>query len=252
MTRKIRAVIVDDEALARTNVREALRSFARWSIVDEAESGHEVVSAVEQHRPDVVFLDIQMPGQSGIEAARVISSFDDCPLVVFVTAFDRYAVEAFELCAFDYLLKPFDDERFLRLVGRVEHAIDTGVVGRLGDVVAHLRDPDLPLTRLLIRSVGTIKVIPVANVLWISGSGNYVEVHHRDGRDLHRIQLSSLERKLDDQAFCRVHRSAIVRLCEVRELRFRDGDVPVAVMSDGSEVRVSASYREVFLAALDR
>ena len=183
---------------------------------------------------------------------ETLSTRAHAPLVVFVTAYDQYAVEAFELCAFDYLLKPFDNDRFRRVIHRVEASLDANVRADLRHAVAHLTEPDLPLARLLIRSVGAIKVLSVAEVLWFSSSGNYVEVHHGQGCDLHRVQLSTLERKLDPGEFCRVHRSAIVRLREVREVRFGEGNGAVAVMSNGREVRVSARHRDALVAALDR
>lgn len=252
MSSKISALIADDESLARINVREGLRPFPRWTVASEVERGDRVMPSIIAHRPDVVFLDIHMPGQSGVEIARALAAQSPGPLVVFVTAFDQYAVEAFELCAFDYLLKPFDDERLRRLVHRVERSLDSTPRGDLEQLADHLQQPTLRLNRLLIRSIGAIKVLPIDDVLWFSASGNYVEVHHRDGHDLHRVQLSTLERKLDPAEFCRVHRSAIVRVRETRQILFRDGNVIVAIMSNGAEVRVSARYREVLIAALDR
>ncbi|MEL7369624.1 MAG: LytTR family DNA-binding domain-containing protein [Myxococcota bacterium] len=244
------AVIADDERLAQVNLRAAFRPHQRWSIVEAVDHGHAVCEAVERHRPHLLVLDVRMPGLSGIEVARALAKTAFCPLIVFATAFDRYAVEAFELCAFDYLLKPFDNHRFDRVIGRVEQMLDTGQRADVVEVLNHLADPKARLSRLLIRSMKSIRIVPIEDVVWFEASGNYVDVHHRGGRDLHRIPLSALEGKLDPSVFCRVHRSSIIRVSEIRELRFTSGETQVAILSNGAEVRVSGRYRDRLLEAL--
>ncbi|MEL6543757.1 MAG: LytTR family DNA-binding domain-containing protein [Myxococcota bacterium] len=248
---EIRVLIADDEELARTNLREALRAHHRFEVVGEATMGPDVVPRVRSLTPDLVLLDIEMPGMNGVSVARELSGLERCPVVVFVTAFSEFAVDAFELCALDYLLKPFDDARFAEMLGRAEQAIALDSQLQLRELERRL-DPDAAyLDRLLVRSVGAIRIVPVSEILWFGAGGNYVELHHVGGVDLHRTSLAALERRLDPQFFVRVHRSALLRLSEVRELRVTGAEQSVAVMSNGDEVRVSHNYRDELLRRLE-
>lgn len=247
---EVRVLIADDEALARTNLREALRGHPSFRIVGEATTGLEVVPAVQALRPDLLLLDIEMPGRDGVTVARDLASIDPCPAVVFVTAFSEYAVDAFQLCAVDYLLKPFDDERFADALARVESTLARDDSLMLRALSEQLALPKRRTKRLIIRSVGSIRVVPVEDVIWFRAGGNYVEVHHREGIDLHRVTLAALERSLNPREFARVHRSALVRLSEIRELK-PGPDHSVAVMSNGDTVRVSQSYRDALIQSLE-
>lgn len=245
------ALVVDDETMARRNLSSALRRVPGWTVIGEADSGGAALEAAALYRPDVIFLDVEMPGIDGIRAARGLAASKPAPLIVFVTAYDRYAVEAFELCAVDYLLKPFDDERLARTLHRLEGLAAVAGPSAIEAALDHLENPQRPLHRLLLRSVGSIRVLPIEEVLWLSSAGNYVEVHHQHGTDLHRIQLASLEARLPAGDFIRVHRSAVVRLSAVREIRTLEKGWTIAVLADDREVRVSARYRDALIEALD-
>lgn len=247
----ITAVIVDDEPLARTNVREALRPFQQWQVVGELAGGEGVLEMVQKLQPQVIFLDVQMPGASGIEVGRQLLTLEEPPLIVFVTAYDQYAIAAFELFAFDYILKPFDDERFNRTVDRIELCLaEDETRSSVRRQQSGYRDPKQPLDRLVIRSVGSIRIIDVVDVFWLRASGNYVEVGHRDGVHLQRVPLSFLEDHLDPNRFCRTHRSAIVALNEVKEYRHGSDDSGQVITRDGTEIPVSASYRSALFEKL--
>jgi two-component system LytT family response regulator len=229
----ILAAIVDDEPLARVNLRHGLSAFARWTVAGEWESAEQARLALESVRVQVVFLDIQMPRESGLGLARTLSLLDEPPVVIFVTAFERFAVEAFELHALDYLLKPFDDERLRQAVLHAEGMIDlraragyrTALRGYVADLTQPGEQPPAFLRRLSVRSVGRIESVAVDHIRWIAAAGNYVELHLADRVVLHRVTLSHLEQRLDPAMFLRVHRSTIVR---------RDQCVAVTVQGDGT------------------
>ncbi|MFK8012965.1 MAG: LytR/AlgR family response regulator transcription factor [Marinicellaceae bacterium] len=240
----IKALIVDDEALARVNIREALEPYENWQIVGELNSGKELLSVCDKTRPDVVFLDIQMPGVDGINLAKKLieSQFD--PYVIFVTAYDEYAVNAFELCAFDYLLKPFDDERLLKTIQRFESYLNqNNGLKPLQKWQKNQLNSNKNLDKLIIRSIGSIRIIAIDNVSCFYASGNYVEVYHNEGMHLHRVSLSFLETRLNPEEFVRVHRSAIVKLTEIKELNTLDDNTCELLISNGECVKVSSSYK---------
>lgn len=254
MSQTVRALIVDDEALARLNIRAALADYPQWQIAAELANGQELFEQLHRTPIDVLFLDIQMPGISGLELARKITALPKAPLIIFVTAYDHYAVEAFELFALDYLLKPFDDERFQRCLQRAEQALSHGSHRYYQNLWRHHTSQDegasTALSQLVIRSVGSIRLVPMADVRWFAASGNYVEVHHREGMHLHRVSLSYLEQQLEPSQFCRVHRGALVKLSEVREFHSLADDQYRVILSDGSPVKVSSSYKSVLLERL--
>ncbi|MEO1482418.1 MAG: LytTR family DNA-binding domain-containing protein [Myxococcota bacterium] len=247
----IRVLIADDEALARTNLREALRPHPGFQVVGDVNSGTKVLDAVATLEPDLVLLDIQMPGRDGVDVARELATLPKCPAVIFVTAYSEHAVDAFELCALDYLLKPFDDERFAEALRRAERTVLEDSRPLLRELGERLSASAAPPERLLMRSVGSIRVVAMADVLWFAAGGNYVEVHHRDGVDLHRVSLGALERVVSSREFIRVHRSALVRLGEVREVKQTGPEQSVAVMSNGDAVRVSQNHRDTLLRRLE-
>lgn len=250
----IRALIVDDEKLARLNIRAALADYPHWHVQADLANSQTLFEALREHPADVVFLDIHMPGVNGMDAARLLNTLPQCPLIIFVTAYDRYAVEAFELFALDYLLKPFDDDRFQLCLQRAEQALSDGSYRhhqqRWQEHLAEHGNATGQLKQLVIRSVGSIRLIPMNEVSWFAASGNYVEVHHREGMHLHRVSLAFLEQQLDMREFCRVHRSAIIRLAEVREFQSPADDQYRLVLRDGSTVKVSASYKNHLLERL--
>ena len=241
----ISAIIIDDEPLARANIRQALKQSSHWHVVSELSSSAQALSTIASVQPQVAFVDIQMPGLSGIEIVQQLTSAKSSPLVVFVTAFDQYAIQAFELFAFDYLLKPFDDRRFQQTVERIEFCLANA--DQRQEIQRHqvaYSAQEQPLKRLVIRSVGSIRIVNTCDIFWLRASGNYVEVGHRDGIHLQRVQLSFLEKHLDQSQVFRTHRSAIVALGEVAEYRHGNDDNGLVVTRDGSEIPVSSRHRE--------
>jgi len=236
----IRTLIVDDEPLARRAVSAPLAAHGGFELVAEAGHGAAAVAAIEALRPDLVFLDVQMPEMTGFDVIAAVG-LEAMPLTVFVTAYDEHAVRAFEVEALDYLLKPFDDLRIGRVLERVRRrlASDTPRAARLGAMLGGLLDPP----GLVVRAHGSIRLIPLDRIDWIAAAGDYAEVH-ADGRaSLLNESLASLEARLPVAAFARVHRSAIVRLDRLAELRPATHGDALLRLTCGAELRLSRRYR---------
>ncbi len=215
----IRALIVDDEEPARVNLRCALADHPRWQVVDECASVACANRVLAADDIDVVFLDIQMPAQSGLVLARALAEHPNPPLVIFVTAHNAFAVDAFEVHALDYLLKPLNDERLagalLRAALMLEQRQRAGYGRALRDYVA---DAGQYLQQLSVKSVGRIECVRLADVRWIEASGNYVMLHQEGRSIMHRTPLSRLAQRLDPASFMQVHRGAIVRVDQLHTL----------------------------------
>ena len=243
MAGPIRALIVDDEPFARAGVRLQLKRAPDVEVVGECANGLEAVEAIERLAPDLVFLDVQMPELDGFGVVAAVGA-ERMPAVVFVTAFDEHALRAFEVHALDYLLKPIDDERFARALERARERLRDGGVRELREALAGLAERPEPLERVAVKARGRVYFVEVADVDWIEAADNYVSLHV--GRDTHLVQgtLSALERRLDPKRFLRVHRSAIVNLARVRELRpLFHGEYRIA-LADGTELTSGRSYRD--------
>jgi two-component system LytT family response regulator len=232
---EVRAVIADDEPLARRGIRQLLAAHPDVVVVAEARDGVEVLEALRAHPIDLVFLDVQMPRLDGLAAMRSLGS-DWLPLVVLVTAYDGFAVEAFALPALDYLVKPVNEERFAATLARVRERLRLAALETKG------------ARRLVVPTGRGELVLDVDEIDWIEADDYYAAVHARGARHLVRESLASLEARLDGTRFLRVHRSAIVRLDGVRELR--TGEEPVVVLRDGTRVPVSRRRRERIREAL--
>ncbi len=246
----VRVVVVDDEILARRGVVQLLANYPESELVGEAGDAQSALPLIEKLTPDVVFLDVEMPGVSGLELANLISG----PLVVFVTAFDAYAVAAFEARALDYLLKPVDPDRFEQTWASVVQRLAAGgapaSVFAPQEMMAINRDRGVP-ARLVISGADGLNVIPLDSLIWVEAADNYVELHTRSGRHLWRRSLAALETEIGPAGFVRIHRSALVRIAEVREVKKRErGDFAV-VLSNAVEVAGSRRYRQQFLAVLE-
>lgn len=245
--RPIRALIADDEVHSRASVRALLMNEPRWQILGEYEHTAEVRAAISRSPPDVVFLDIRMPGQDGIRLAQLLQQLRPRPLVVFTTAFEGYALDAFEVQAFDYLLKPFDDARFVTALRRIEEALSLSdereLNGRRDAAEDEDRASDRYARRIVIQSIGRIQFVDVARIDWIEAAGNYIEIHAGDESVLHRERLHALEARLDPARFVRIHRSIIVNRAVVKELRpIAAGDYLVVLRND-ERLRLSRNYR---------
>lgn len=258
MSEPVRVLVVDDEPLARANLRHALAAFPSWVVVGECGSTAAARRVLADEAVDVVLLDIQMPRESGIALARWIIEREHPPLIVFVTAFHGYAIEAFELHALDYLLKPVHDERLARTVTRVESVLAPEARGAYAMAVRDCLD-DTPdsgaagrpyLTRFSVRSVGRIDSVPVSEVQWITTSGNYVRLGLPGRTVLHRVTLKQLEGRLDPAHFLKVHRTAIARLDRLRDLRVTGDGTYTLTLEGGMQLPVSERYVDAVRAAM--
>ena len=256
----IRVLIVDDERPARDGLRLRLENTRGFEVVAEAASGRAAIAAIEKHEPDLVFLDIRMPDMNGFEVLRRIPAARR-PRVIFVTAYDRHALEAFEVHALDYLLKPIVAKRLEAALEHAREAHTQRLASRtIEELAAALRDRppaaryagsvsgrDAPLDRLTLRDGARLRIVPVATIQRIESCGNYVSIHTGGRELLHRVTLASLERRLPRRAFARIHRAIIVNVAEVAEIRrssHGDGEV---VLRDGTVLRMSRRYRDALL-----
>jgi two-component system, LytTR family, response regulator len=247
MSERIRAIIVDDEPLSREGVRLHLESQPDIDVIAEAGTGEEAVSLIEAMRPDLLFLDVQMPVLDGFGVLEAIGP-SHMPVTIFATAYDQFAVQAFDAHAVDYLLKPFDDERFERAVQRAREQIQgrrrAQTDMRLGSLLDELRARNRYIERLVVRSGGRILILRVDVVDWIEAASNYVRLHATGREYLLRETMTSLESKLDPNQFVRIHRSTIVRVDRIRELEpLFQGDY-VVILENGTRLTSSRGYRE--------
>ncbi|MGJ9418344.1 LytR/AlgR family response regulator transcription factor [Massilia sp. CMS3.1] len=238
----IHYAIVDDEEPGRTNLRLAMEAHAGWQLAFEADSAARAREALAGCRIDLLFLDIQMPRESGLLLARELGRMIEPPLVVFVTAHSAHAIEAFEVHALDYLLKPLNDARLAQAVERAALLLAGRQRGAYGRALHAYTEGPAYLEQISVRSVGRIDQVRVADILWIEAQGNYVALHTAAGSPLHRVALSRLEEHLDPAQFLRVHRSSIVRREQVAGLSVA-GDGSYALRLRGTaEVPVSERY----------
>jgi two-component system, LytTR family, response regulator len=241
-------MIVDDEALARRGIRQLLEKEGDFRVVEEAANGSEALAAMKRQNPDVVFVDIQMPLVDGISFVKHISG-DACPEVVFVTAYDEYAVSAFEAGAVDYILKPVDPDRFRQTLSRLRRRMSAGeraaIEDKLDDLLNNLRPRNESYTqRLTIKERDRIRFVEVSDIDWIGSQGNYIEVHNGNEKHLIRETMDGIERKLDPTKFVRIRRSTIVPVGRVVELRPLFGGEFEVVLSNGKVLTSSRRYRK--------
>ena len=250
---RIRVLVVDDEPLAREKVRAMAADDPEIEIVGECANGAEAVAAVEELAPDLLLLDVQMPEADGFSALRALGP-GRAPLVIFVTAYDHYAVSAFEHHALDYLLKPYDRDRFDAALARAKEQLRRQRAGQLDErvraLLAQLEAGSKYLERLVVKAGGRVFFLGADEIDWIEAEGNYVSVHTAKKSHLLRETISSLEAQLDPRKFVRIHRSTIVNLARVRELQsWSHGEYRV-ILYDGKELTLSRNYRENLQAVL--
>ena len=261
----IRAVIVDDEPLARRGIRARLERAGGYAVVAECASGREAVAAIREHAPGVVFLDVQMPGIDGFGVIDEIGA-DQMPVVIFVTAFDDHALRAFESHAFDYLLKPIDDDRFASTIDRVRRRVgereESEVARRLAALMQEIRPAletaeqghprptppetaaSAPATRIVVRERDRVLLVDVADVDWVGADGDYVRIHAAGKSHLIRDTMAAMEQRLDPTTFVRIHRSTIVNTTRIREMRPYSSREYAVILTDGTRLRLSRRYRE--------
>jgi two-component system, LytTR family, response regulator len=247
---ELRVLVVDDEPLVREGIRALLEREADVRILGEARNGKEAVERIRGLRPDLVLLDVQMPGMDGLAVVAALEP-EERPAIVFVTAHGEYAIRAFDLHAVDYLLKPFDAERFATALRRARARMVEGKVNRLEGLLATLRPAQTYPERLLLKHEGTVVVVPANDIDWVEAADNYVNVHTRTGRYLVREPLKQIEAKLDPARFARAHRSAIVNLSRVKSLDPLTAGENVITLTTGTRLTLSRGYRDDFKSRLE-
>jgi|SRR5205807_5477168 len=254
---KIRALVVDDEAPARARIRQLLQTEPDCEIVGECANGRQAVDSIQREKPDMVFLDVQMPRLNGLRVCEAAAATGvQMPLIIFVTAYDEYALKAFELHAIDYLLKPFDRARFQKALEHVREQLrrvkGAAIDPRLSALLEDLRTGSKNADRLVFKQNGRVIFVHRDAIDWIEADGNYVRM--QAGKDSHYLRetLSGLETQLPAEKFMRISRSTIVNLDRVKELqRLFYGDY-VVVLQNGSRLNMSRNYRERLDALLER
>jgi two-component system, LytTR family, response regulator len=248
----IRAIIVDDEELARRGIRALLKRAGDVEIVQECGSGDEAIKAIAEVKPELLYLDIQMHGKSGFDVIAALPE-GACPHVIFVTAFDRFAVRAFEIHALDYLLKPVNEARFNASLERARLAVagarDDTLIRRFWQMAAALRAPAgpelaLPVTdRIPLKTHDRVMIVNVADIEWVEADGDYVSVHVGAKSWLLRETIAAAESRLALSGFVRIHRSTLVNINRVRELLPLSKGEFVVVLCDGTKLKLSRNYR---------
>jgi two-component system, LytTR family, response regulator len=256
----MRVVIVDDEELARRGIRIRLERGRDIDIVAECGNARGAIEAIRREAPDLVFLDVQMPGKAGFEVVESIG-WDVFPHVIFVTAYDRYAVQAFEVNALDYLLKPIDDERFDMALQRARESLsrdrDSDIGRRLSSVFGQLpaRENDIRkkgrADRMVVRSGGRVVFVKTAEIDWVEAAGDYVTLHAGRKTWLLRQTISEMEKKLEANGFSRIHRSTIVNLERIGEMRALDNGEYRVILHDATELKLSRNYRHALKRLID-
>jgi two-component system LytT family response regulator len=243
-----RVLIADDEAPARRIVRSCLARRDDVEVVGEAENGLEVVDAVRSLEPEIVVLDVQMPGMTGFEAIEAIG-VETMPAVIFATAYDEFALQAFDVHAVDYLLKPFTRQRFDLAFDRAVERLGSGEgeSDRIARLLASLPHAASHLERIVVRRGERLFFVATGDVLHLTAEGNYVRLHTADGSHLVRGTLVDLEKRLDPKRFARIHRSGIVNIDAVKEVRAHFHGDYIVVLQSGETVRLSRRYQERLL-----
>lgn len=235
----MRVIIVDDEPLARKGLELALQKYAQVEIIAQCENGLEALKVIRQMQPDVVFLDIQMPKLSGFEVIELLD--DPKPMIIFVTAYDEYALRAFEAQAIDYLLKPVNPERLEKTLQRVGHFLNSQKKQNFQKLLSEQRKTAEPLKRILVREGSDIHIIPVADVLYIQAEDDYISIHTKDDTFLKYERLSRLKELLDPTLFVRIHRSFILNLHYLQRIEAYGKDSHVAKLQNGQTLPISRS-----------
>jgi two-component system LytT family response regulator len=226
----IRALVVDDEPLARSNLTVLLRRDPEIELVRECGSGTEAIAEIRGSKPDLVFLDVQMPECDGFDVLEMLGG-ELPPAVVFVTAYDQYALRAFEAGALDYLLKPFDDARFDLALGRAKERI------------AREKSPLPTLERFAVKSAGQVSFLKISEIDWVEAADYYSCLHVGARTHLLRRSMAELDQELDQTVFCRIHRSTIVKLDRVRGMKLNESGEYDVLLEDGTKLRLSRRYR---------
>ena len=254
MTR-IRTLIVDDEPIARARVLALLGEEPDIEVVGECWSGAQAVAAITEKSPDLIFLDVQMPEMNGFDVAHALGA-DRMPAVVFVTAFDQYALRAFEVHALDYLLKPFSAQRFKSALSHARQQLAQRQATTLGrqllDILPDIPRREPPMDRLVVKSSGRVYFVRTADIDWCEAAGNYICLHVGAQSHLIRETMNRLESQLDTRQFVRIHRSTIVNVDRIQELRSSFNGEHVVALGDGTRLTLSRGYRDTLQTRLGK
>jgi two-component system LytT family response regulator len=244
---RIRTLIVDDEQLARERLLSLLEGDADIEVIGECSSGKEAIAAIKAESPDLVFLDVQMPEGDGFEVLESVD-FHTMPIVVFVTAYDQYAIRAFDVHALDYLLKPFDQNRFEQALVRAKSEVvlrnNTNVNQKLLSMLEHIESHKKSLDRILVKSSGKVFFLKFDEIDWVESAGNYVKLHVGSESHLLRETMSEMERKLGGEKFVRIHRTVIVNLNRIKELQPWFNGEYVVILNNGMKLTASRGYKK--------
>ena len=244
---KIRTLVVDDEPMGRERVLSLLQQEEDVEVIGECSDGTQAIAAIQQHSPDLVFLDVNMPGANGFGVIDAVGA-DRMPNVIFVTAYDEYALKAFEYHALDYLLKPFNRDRFQETLKHARASLERRRAGDLGRrLLALVNDikPDAPrLERLVVKSGGRVFFLRTDEIDWIEAAGNYVRLHLGDESHLFRETMNRMEARLDSRRFVRIHRSRIVNSERIKELQPWFNGEYVVILRNGTRLTLSRGYRD--------
>jgi two-component system LytT family response regulator len=231
----MKIIIVDDEPLARSIVKEYLQKHPALELVEECNDGFQGVKAIQQHQPDLIFLDIQMPKINGFEMLELI---DQPPAVIFTTAFDEYAIKAFEAHAIDYLLKPFSQERFDKAIQKWKDQTSSSKKNT-EDLLETASQSPAQSQRIVVKNGSKIKIIPVQDVFYLEAADDYVKVHTQEGSFLKNKTMSHFEKTLDPNQFVRSHRSFIVNIQQITRIDPYEKENHIAILRTGGRVPVS-------------
>ena len=245
--KKIKVLVADDEPLARERLTALLAQEPDMEVVGEARDGEETITAIHDDSPDLVFLDVQMPQMNGFDVIEAVGT-DKMPLVIFVTAYDQHALKAFQVRALDYLLKPFDRERFKDALSRARKQLEREESGDLGNrllaLVKDLRRDQPKSDRLVVKSGGRLFFLRTDEIDWVEAAGNYVRLHVGPASHLLRETMNAIEGRLDPEKFFRIHRSRIVNMERIQELQpWLNGEYAV-LLRTGTRLTLSRGYRE--------
>lgn len=242
---RLRCILVEDEPPALDRLRRLLSSDPEVDIVAECPDGSAAVELISRLRPDLVFLDIQLPGKDGFEVLKELGP--DLPLIVFVTAYDEYAVKAFEVNALDYLLKPFDQERVMQALARARQQQNVVQQSEFQKrVLSMLESRDTSsrrLTRILIKNAGRLAFLNVSEIDWVQAQGNYLQLHTGSASFMLRETMNGFEAQLDPEEFLRIHRGFLVRLSAIREIQQEARGSSVVILKNGTRLPLSRRYR---------
>ena len=246
-TTKIRTVIVDDEDLARERIQSLLEQQPDIEIVGLCSDGTSAIETIDREHPDLVFLDVQMPGMDGFEVVENLDP-EHMPAIVFVTAYDGHALRAFEINALDFLLKPFDQARFEKALERARSQVNRDrsslIDARLVSLLEGLHEERKYPERLIVKSGGRVFFVRTEDIDWVEASGNYVKIHAKGEAHLIRESMKNMETKLDAKIFVRIHRSAIVNIDRIKELEPWFHGEYVVIMRDGTRLTASRVFSE--------